>query len=451
MNRRALLKMFGFAALPPSIARRGDSLFVPVVAQASSVGSAVAGEATFNPGQFGATPGRDATAAIQHCHDLCLARGGGHIVIDQPLTCTTLVRRGNATVTLEFWSDNVTLEFTGDGSLDFPAAGGDNYRPVMIGGMARLGGQATDIRKQRCVDAAVFPLTGIVEKGASVLRHPMASQFRKGDILYIRSGQLIPTTDTEPDAELVVVESAGNGQIVIEGGFSKPYRQEFFGPRHVSSPDAFGPPAPFGIANVTDRLTRNFRLINPRIKSDSALQVVSIWSVWGFNSTGGEIVYGNLGVGSRDSRHVLWDTALSHTGRVSGSYSIAPSTGCTDWRVHWNVRSPNFTYLHLHEGIARSTFFGQLVVGGDGGHGPALSIGARGYDIEIPYVDIDTGNSDEAGIIVSDDVTGGVHFGKVSVRSNSRRGSAIRLDTGTGIRFDQPPVMLGRNRIFKRL
>ncbi|MFX9065651.1 hypothetical protein ABTN38_19960, partial [Acinetobacter baumannii] len=87
--------------------------------------------------------------------------------------------------------------------------------PVMIGGMARLGGQATDIRKQRCVDAAVFPLTGIVEKGASVLRHPMASQFRKGDILYIRSGQLIPTTDTEPDAELVVVESAGNGQIVI--------------------------------------------------------------------------------------------------------------------------------------------------------------------------------------------------------------------------------------------
>ncbi|MGK4422718.1 hypothetical protein ACSLVQ_31145, partial [Klebsiella pneumoniae] len=69
-------------------------------------------------------------------------------------------------------------------------------------------------------------------------------------------------------------------------------------------------PAPFGIANVTDRITRNFRLINPRIKSDSALQVVSIWSVWGFNSTGGEIVYGNLGVGSRDSRHVLWDTAL---------------------------------------------------------------------------------------------------------------------------------------------
>lgn len=419
-------------------------------AQAAGMGlDLLSGLPRLNPVGLGASPANDATSFIQQCHDLCAAQGGGRIIIDRPLVCSSVFDRGGVWNTLEFWGDNITLEFTGNGSLLFPASGLENYRPVIVGGMAKLGGRGRSIRTQRCVDAPVIDLSRELERGSRVIRFSSAGSFRAGDLVYIRSGQLLAGLTTEPDAELASVRQVRRDSILLEGPLSKSYRREFLQADGRSSPAALGKPAPFGIVNVTDRITRNFRLINPVMRSDNALQLLSIWSVWGFESSGGMLTFGNLGVGSRDSRFVHWTTPLYHTGAVAGSYALAPSTGCSNWDVVWNVRSPNFTYLHIHEGVAQSRFRGSIRLGGSGGKGPALSIARRAYDIEIGDIDIDTGTSDQAAIIVTDDVTGGVRFNRIRINNNSRRGSAIRVDTERNVRFLERPVYTGTNRILK--
>ncbi|WP_295530991.1 hypothetical protein [Novosphingobium sp. Chol11] len=406
-------------------------------------------DAALNPCENGACPGEDATAALQLCHDICVRNGGGRIVIDRPLLCTSVTERGGLWTTLEFWGDDITLQFQGEGSLEFPRGDLQNYRPMIVGGMAKLGSQARKITTQRCVDAVVHPIEGPLQAGASVVPLADTRHYRAGDIVYLRTGQLLSKLQTEPDAELAKVRAVRDSALELEGPLAKPYQQEFDLSDGRTSPRAHGSPAPYGIVNVSDRVTRNFTMINPVIRASGALQLLSIWSVWGFRSDGGTLTFGNNGVGSRDSRFVHWNTPLVHTGRVPGSYALAPSTGCSDWDVVWDVRSPTFTFLHIHEGVARSRFRGRLRLGGEGGKGPGLSIAARAYDIDIQKLDIDTGNSDQAAIIVRDDVMGGVHFHDLSVRNRSTIGSAIRIDTPQGVTFSKPPVFPGANRVLK--
>jgi hypothetical protein len=222
---------------------------------------------------MGACPDEDATAAIQLCHDICVRNGGGRIVIDRPLSCSSVIDRGEMRTTLEFWGDNITLEFRGAGSLEFPRSGIQNHRAVLVGGMAKLGGQARDIVTQRCVNAPINPIGGPLKAGARVVPLADTLGYRPGDMVYLRTGQLLKNLKAEPDAELARVRAVRRGALVLAGPLAKPYQQEFYGPDGTTSLTAEGPAAPYGIANVTNRVTRNFTLINPVMHCADALHI----------------------------------------------------------------------------------------------------------------------------------------------------------------------------------
>lgn len=393
----------------------------------------------------------DATQSIQAAHDRCAAVGGGVVVIDKPLVCRSVRPVGEGTLSsLLIWGDNVCFDFGEHGSIEFTYRDNARYRPVIIGGVGKGVSKGLSLHRSRCIDLPVASLAEPLSKGDVEIPYPRAQNARPGDVLFVRSGQLLRRSRWEPDSELVVVKERLSDSVLLDRPLAKNY-QRMVRDWGSGLRDDLSSAFPYGVTNVTDRMSRNIELRSPRLRCHSCLQLLSIWSVEGFRSSGGELSYNNLGVGSRDSRSVVWRTPLRHNGGVNGSsYALAPSTGCTDWDVLWDIISEGSNYLHIHEGVARSKFAGSLRMRGTEARSAGLSILAHAYDLNIS-ADIDTGSSQEAGVIVQGLGIENLVFGCLTVRNDSMRGSAIRVDEDADVRFSTPPRLLGKNRVFKKM
>ena len=394
----------------------------------------------------------DATDYLQEAIDRCAAAGGGVVRINRPFICRSARQVGEGTLaSLIVWGDNVTLDFGEQGSIEFVYRDSQRYRPIIVGGVGKAMNNRLTLHNSRCIDVPVTSLQGSLAKGSQEIHLPAGLSAKAGDVLFIRSGQLLASTKTEPDAELCVVKSVSERTATLMEPLAKGYT------RHLRNwgggpEESLTQSSPYGLANVTNRVSRNIELRSPRMRCFSCLQLLSIWSVDGFRSIGGELSYNNLGVGARDARMVQWRTSLRHSGQVNGrSYAIAPSTGCTDWDVVWDVVSLGSNYLHIHEGVARSKFSGSLRMAGTDAASAGLSIVARAYDIDISDVLIDTGTSQEGGVLVRGSYIENVSFDRLTVRNNSIGTAAVRTDAISNVRFSTAPNLIGRNKIIKQI
>lgn len=408
--------------------------------------SGVVGLTTITPEGFGAKgdgvysavtgdyTGTDDTAAIQAALDSLQVVGGRGTLRFDPnkvYVCSSVTSRTSLNRTLEIYGDDITLE--GGGLLAFVGSHGANWRPLMIGGMGKLGSTG-NIETQRCVDKAGYAVTASIAAGAKSVPVAAGNEafFTAGDIVFLRTGQTLTTGTTEPDAELGIVASTSSGAVVLTRPLSKSYAQEYFlsGTAGMTSTAVTANAARYELVNVTDRVARRIRLDGVRVFNRSgALQMLSTWSCLDCDFGVNIVEYPNCGWGHRDSRDIRHDAKLNHNGTTNTGYGWHPSTGCTRYVGRVEQVSAGFNLVNLHEGLADHWLDVRARnLGGVGEAGAALNVHNRARNLFIT-ADLDVGVSAQNAFHASD--TGAVD--NVRVNFLNRRGN-VRDDTGN-VRF----------------
>lgn len=391
-----------------------------------------AGDGVFNTAT-GEYDGTDDTAAIMACFDALQANGvGGSIYFDpaKVYVCSSSTSRvgGSLTRTLELYGDNIRLY--GGGMIAFKGSHGANWRCFLVGGAGKIAGGTGDITTQRCVDKAGYAITGALAAGAITI--PVAAgeeaNFAPGDIAFIRSGQLVNSSTTEPNAELAVVASVASGAITLTKPLSKPYEQEYFisGTTGKTSSTVTANAARYEIVNVTDRVQRNLRIEGLRLFNKSGgLQLLSTWGVLDATFALELVQYPYLGWGQRDCSVMKVDALLCHNGATNTGYGFHPSSGCTRYRGRVDQASPGFNSMNLHEGVAdvqmslRSRNFGNV-----GEVAAALNVGARAYNLTLD-ADIDAGASSQGAFRALESTVSNVRINWLRCKGNVRDDTAL--------------------------
>jgi hypothetical protein len=389
------------------------------------------GDGVFNPAT-GDYEGTDDTAAIMACFDALQSRGiGGTIYFnpDKVYVCSSSTDRigGGIRRTLELYGDNITL--TGAAIIAFSGLHGDNWRPLMVGGAGKPAAGTGNIKLHRCVDKEGYAITAPLAAGAIGVPVEAGAEaaFAPGDVVFIRSGQLLAEAWEEPNAELAVVAATASGLVTLTLPLSKPYEQEYYvdGPDSATSPAVTADPARYELVNVTDRVQRNVRISGLRLfNRTGSTQLLSTWGVLDARFELSLLSYPNCGWGQRDSSHIRVEGHLRHNGEINSGYGFHPSTGCTRYSGSIEQVSAGFNSINLHEGVADMRLALRSRNRGNVGEDmPALSLGARVYDLALE-VDLDPGNSPQGAVRTLDTLVSGV-----GLHIRSCKG-AIRDDTG---------------------
>lgn len=353
-------------------------------------------------------PDVDDTEFVQRAADQ-----GGPLLLRRRYNLRSARPVGGMNASLYLGADNLTIRWAPGAAL-VAAATIPNYRPLVIHGGKKV---HASVISSRTLEAPLLAVLGPIPKGADrihLARREDIARFRPGDIAYLRTGQLVSASAGEPDAELLEITEVGRGWLRLRSPTSKPYVQEYYDPKGRTSPQPGGAPAPFGIANVTDRILRNVTLQNPQIVEVSpCIQTVSAWGIHGLTIHGGQITHGANGFGSRDVADAEIDgLRFHHTGQVNRlAYFLGPSTGCSRWRMR-NIRatSDGFAFLHMHEGVSATSIddYELRCAGSPDAVDGLIDIRSRAYDIDLgDHFVLEPGASSVPAVQIDPDCIGG--------------------------------------------
>lgn len=346
-----------------------EVVFIKATAVADSVGAWVRQYDELTPEMAGgvadgtfAGGGTDNTAAIQGIFNLLDYLSNRTVRFNGVYSVKTTTSRvtGSLTRTLECWSDDVILRGPGCIVGLNTTSGDSNWRFVLFGGAGKLAAGTGDIGAQRCIDKTGKAITGPIAEGGSVV--PVAAgdeaAFAAGDVVFIRTGQLLSARVTEPKAELAVVRSTTSGQIILDRPTTHSYAQEYFisGTEGPSSTSVTANPARYEIVNVTDRVQRRLRIEDGLRFRYAAMpgtwsQCLSMWGILGVNLDCRLDEYPAAGMGWRDASDAVVNVRMRHNGVLNTTYGFHPSTGCTRFTGVVDQSSPGFNTVQFHEAV----------------------------------------------------------------------------------------------------
>lgn len=316
-----------------------------------------------------------------------------------------------------------------------------------------FGGDVDDWTSWRTTDATLYDCASVAKGAVTVTldSEEDAAQFAAGDKLYIRTGQLTanPLAWPEPDAETFTVVAVDGVTVTLDRPTGKPYAQEYYvsGTSGVTSTTPTANPAPFGVANVTDRFISDITIEGLRFESASEVRnVITAWQVENLSILGCTGV-GAAGfqtgrdlVGCRIERNTFhgYGTATTMPYMLSGASGVSDMT---DIDNIWTAEG--FRFAHINEGTVRFHSRGSRYLNGIAeASDAAISIRSRSYGcvIEDPTVV----NAGYAVFIESSCTDGGtirnvMAYGAIGT-------SVIRVDP-VGWRIDQSDVPTGLNSL----
>lgn len=188
-------------------------------------------EYAVSPEMFGAVGDGAANdaAAITLWVDYLNRKGGTGIARgNYNVAGATGISSNSVYVSMYFYNDNITLDLYGS-TFNFPATTGQygtNYRPIFVNGGGRLSitnsVTVPTSAYNRCIDKSGYQIGSPISKGdtsiilasdSSKLIYTDYTNFSPGDIAFIRSGQLLSSSTTEPNSELMIVRSSNPNDI----------------------------------------------------------------------------------------------------------------------------------------------------------------------------------------------------------------------------------------------
>jgi hypothetical protein len=222
-----------------------------------------------------------------------------------------------------------------------------NARVITALGSSKPAGMANWSSNQ-FVDATLYNLTGTQLKGDNkiTLATPAdASNFAEGDYIWIRTGQTLTTGTDQPESELNQVDrvDAAVGRLWLRWPLTRHYQQQYYlsGTSGATSTTVTANPAPYGVANVTDRTLVNITFVNPRIEcGPEVLQVWSLWEGVNYRMAGDRSTFSQYYFGLRDVRFCeVAGSKIFHDARidVSGIATSGTTSTLTDTTKSFTV------------------------------------------------------------------------------------------------------------------
>jgi hypothetical protein len=260
-----------------------------------------------------------------------------------------------------------------------------------------------------------------------------AANFSAGDDIYLRTGQLLTTSSSEPDAEFSVVDTvdAGTGVITLRP-LAKAYAAENYPVGHASA----GNPTPLAVVNATAIVLHDIKILGLTFRTTAAAGRSSIESrqIVGYEIAGCRFEYtGSMNLGTYRNGHIHDNEFdIAQTSGATGNWWASTDTGSSDIIIERNKFTASAAAnLHIHEGSSRVTIRDNSFHCGS--YVPTsglniISIRARAYDIRVLDNEIvHDGATGVIGVYIDPTCTGGG-----TVRGNTIRasGSASAIKCG---------------------
>ncbi len=254
----------------------------------------------------------DWVAAFQQAHtDLNTLGGGTLIVPDGAYTLKASTTAGGITWQIAWYGDNCYLACE-PGAVFTVSNASTSVKTFLLGGASKPAGAANWFKNLYANTAGssfpgstVYAISTVVE-GDSVIQFTNAgdeSNFHAGDACYLLTGEVDPGgSGAEPDSEInqIVSVDTTNHRVTLLYPAAKAYAQENYAaaPPGVTSTTNLGTAAPFGIANVQDRTTRNISFTGLNITGDTRGTGAGLFNggqILGLTVTGCNVVMGGSG------------------------------------------------------------------------------------------------------------------------------------------------------------
>jgi hypothetical protein len=210
-----------------------------------------------------------------------------------------------------------------------------------------------------------------------------------GDYVHIRTGQLLASRLTEPDAELNQVTAVSGNDVFLRWPLGKPYVQEYFvtGTNGLTSTSVTANLATFGVAKVTDRVISDIEIrgltFDTLANTTYVIQTLGVdgAKIHGLRGTTGHHVVNNIETNRTDFRD--WDVISNPS--TSGTYRWVYAYGTTAGRavirdIKARGAGARMMVAHYHEGsfdIDAADIDVTSPLGNNDSH--AVSIAARAY------------------------------------------------------------------------
>lgn len=307
----------------------------------------------------------DDTTEVQMAIDAACSAGGGSVWFEAGrYKIATENQTGGPDRMLYVWCDNLTIDGDPSAILTAPAGQISGGSVFLVGGMIKsttATGYSKAFNSQNWyirANAATFYTLTAAARGAKEYVLSSAgdgANFVADDILFARTGQTISTTTTEPDAEINVATGVSSGTLTLKWAASKPFAQEYFisGTTGKTSTSVTANAAVFGVAKVTDRTLRNFKIRNISIEGPSDANFFYIEQVIGLTAENINFRSGRALWTTNNVRDVkIINIHEHHDGNGFVNFAPIGSTGTVGVLSSGSIYSGK-GFIHCHEGAAQ--------------------------------------------------------------------------------------------------
>lgn len=240
-----------------------------------------------------------------------------------------------------------------------------------------------------------------------------AGNFVAGDYILVRTGQTIAGT-LQPDAEInkVVSVSVGTGIIQLAWPLTKAYVQEYYisGTSGPTSTSVTANLAPFGVANVTDRVISNIAIRNLSFDATGGRHAIVGGSIVGYAIEGCRADITGAGLQSQGATRFTYyrNNRLNCRGTGTSIYHLTTDACSSDCVIDGNMLTgERVVFVHVHEGSANVTITNNTIDSkASVADENAISIRGRAYNIIVVGNRICNGGANGA-IYVDATCTGG--------------------------------------------
>lgn len=341
--------------------------------------------------------GADDTEPILRTLEDLKAEGIGRIEIPAGnYRCDTRVASGGIGWTLAIAQDNVHLQGVPGQSRIFTTL--TNAATLYVTGAGKRSGinswGSDNLQFMDTAGEGLLPLTGSYARGGMSLTladADDAATLSAGELIYIRTGQLLTSTNFQPDAELNKVRAVDGATVYLAYPLSKPYAQEYYisGTTGLTSTTETANPAPYGIVKATDVVLQNVTIRDLIIENtaSSGISLIPGGQVYGLRWENVEF-RGPSNIISQGTVRDQWfsQCRFEMRGTATSYYMVGLSTGNTHtWIDRCVSYAPQSVgHFHAHEGVADTYFTNNIVMNAPvAANVHSVSIYARCYNMNI--------------------------------------------------------------------